>query len=124
MNRAAGSNFTKTTEFAILLGKGVATLQRQQQSSHFLSGTQSAKEFGHPFAKPLELWSWVLSAIAAPGDLILDPFAGSGTCPYACAKMGFKPLALELKEVHFNRMVLQMQEGYTKWMAPRTVKFK
>lgn len=33
----------------------------------------------HPTVKPLELMRWLVRLIAPPGDLVLDPFCGSGS---------------------------------------------
>jgi site-specific DNA-methyltransferase (adenine-specific) len=38
----------------------------------------------HPTAKPLELVEWLVRTYSNPGDLVLDPFVGSGTTLAAC----------------------------------------
>lgn len=49
----------------------------------------------HPTQKPLALLERVLAASAAPGDLVLDPFAGSGTTGVAALAAGCRFLGLE-----------------------------
>ncbi|BDG05778.1 DNA-methyltransferase [Anaeromyxobacter oryzae] len=49
----------------------------------------------HPTQKPLSLLQRVLAASAAPGDLVLDPFSGSGTTGVAALRMGCHFLGLE-----------------------------
>jgi site-specific DNA-methyltransferase (adenine-specific) len=49
----------------------------------------------HPTQKPLALLERVLAASAAPGDLVLDPFAGSGTTGVAAIAAGCRFLGLE-----------------------------
>lgn len=51
---------------------------------------------GHPCEKPLPLIRHILDISTRPGDLILDPFAGSGTTPLACLKAGRRCVAIEL----------------------------
>lgn len=41
----------------------------------------------HPTQKPLALFEWILEKYSKPGDLILDPFVGSGTTAIACKKL-------------------------------------
>jgi site-specific DNA-methyltransferase (adenine-specific) len=49
----------------------------------------------HPTQKPLALLERVLAASAAPGDLVLDPFAGSGTTGVAALRAGCRFLGVE-----------------------------
>ncbi|HET9594448.1 MAG TPA: site-specific DNA-methyltransferase [Anaeromyxobacteraceae bacterium] len=54
------------------------------------------KEQGrHPTQKPLALLERVIAASAAPGDLVLDPFCGSGTTGVAAVRAGCRFLGLE-----------------------------
>lgn len=51
--------------------------------------TQEEKKFGkHPTQKPVELLERIILASTTPGDLILDPFMGSGTTGVAALKHG------------------------------------
>lgn len=50
----------------------------------------------HPTQKPMELLERILLASTEPGDLILDPFCGSGTTGVAAAKLGRRFLGIEL----------------------------
>jgi site-specific DNA-methyltransferase (adenine-specific) len=49
----------------------------------------------HPTQKPLALLERVLEASAAPGDLVLDPFCGSGTTGVAARQAGCRFLGVE-----------------------------
>jgi site-specific DNA-methyltransferase (adenine-specific) len=49
----------------------------------------------HPTQKPVALLERVLAASAAPGDLVLDPFSGSGTTGVAALRTGCRFLGLE-----------------------------
>lgn len=49
---------------------------------------------------------------AAPGDLILDPMAGSGTTPAVCKKLGFGYTAIELSEDYAAKMARRL-DGIT-----------
>lgn len=50
----------------------------------------------HPTQKPLELVRRLVAAATAPGDLVVDPFAGSGTTLVACELLSRRWLACEL----------------------------
>jgi site-specific DNA-methyltransferase (adenine-specific) len=49
----------------------------------------------HPTQKPLALLDRVLAASASEGDLVLDPFSGSGTTGVAAVRAGCRFLGLE-----------------------------
>ena len=49
----------------------------------------------HPTQKPLALLERVLAASSSPGDLVLDPFAGSGTTGIAALRAGCRFLGIE-----------------------------
>jgi site-specific DNA-methyltransferase (adenine-specific) len=53
---------------------------------------------GHPAAYPVSLASWMCSLITKPGDIILDPFCGSGTTCVAAKKLGRRYIGIELSE--------------------------
>ena len=49
----------------------------------------------HPTQKPIALLDRVVAASAQPGDLVLDPFSGSGTTGVAAVRAGCRYLGLE-----------------------------
>lgn len=53
-------------------------------------GIKDSKEtlVAHPTQKALEVIKWCLELHSKPGDLVLDPFMGSGTTGVACALLG------------------------------------
>ena len=62
------------------------------------------KEFGkHPTQKPLEIMERLVLSSTQPGDLILDPFSGSGTTGVAAIKHGRKYIGFDI-DSSFNRL--------------------
>jgi site-specific DNA-methyltransferase (adenine-specific) len=61
------------------------------------------KDAEHPCEKPLQMVDWLVRR-ASPfeGELILDPFMGSGTTGVACINAGRKFVGIELDEGYFN----------------------
>lgn len=53
-------------------------------------------EVGHPAVFPVALPAYLMRAYGAPGDLVLDPFAGSGTSILAGEQSGVTVAATEL----------------------------
>lgn len=52
---------------------------------------------GHSAAYPLDLPVWFIKLFTAPGDLVLDPFMGSGTTGVACLQLGRRFVGVELQ---------------------------
>lgn len=64
------------------------------------------KRYGkHPTQKPEELLERIVLASTNPGDLVLDPFCGSGTTGVACARHGRGFVGFE-KESEFVKLAV------------------
>lgn len=62
----------------------------------FLATECSYKDHSAPF--PLELPEWFIKLFTKEGDIILDPFVGSGTSVIAAAKLGRNYLGIDILE--------------------------
>jgi DNA modification methylase len=54
----------------------------------------------HPTQKPPELWELSLRNHTVPGDILYDPFLGSGTAIVACENLGRKCRAVEISPAY------------------------
>ncbi len=64
---------------------------------------KSEKRFGrHPTQKPISLLLRILAAASREGDLVLDPFMGSGTTGVAAAITGRRFIGVELNEEYLD----------------------
>ena len=50
----------------------------------------------HPTQKPVKLGRWILEKYANEGDLIFDPFAGSGSFLVACKQLNYNFVGCEI----------------------------
>ncbi len=57
-----------------------------------------AEQNGHPCPKPLSWMKRVISVAADKGDVIVDPFMGSGTTLRAAKDLGLKSIGIEISE--------------------------
>ncbi len=60
------------------------------------------KRHVHPTQKPVPLLEILLNMSTNPGDLVVDPFAGSGSTIQAARNLGRNAIGIEADEVHFN----------------------
>lgn len=68
---------------------------------HLWRGMIRASEHGpryHPTQKPTALYSWILSQWTKAGDLICDPYMGSGPALVAAKDMGRRAIGIEIEE--------------------------
>ena len=68
-----------------------------------VAGTFKEREGFHGCQMPEQLLGRVVRVSSDPGDLVLDPFAGSGTTPAVAKKLGRDYLAFELSEDYAER---------------------
>jgi site-specific DNA-methyltransferase (adenine-specific) len=59
--------------------------------------TETAPQNGHPCPKPIKAWSWLLNRCCWPGELVLDPFMGSGTTLVAAKHLGRRAIGIEIE---------------------------
>ncbi len=68
---------------------------RDNGYSDKLSDTKLPRANHHPTVKPLALMRWLVRLVAREGDLVLDPFTGSGTTGVACVEEGREFVGIE-----------------------------
>ncbi len=55
-----------------------------------------AERLGYPTQKPLALLERIINASSNPGDVVLDPFSGCGTCISAAQKLGRQWIGIDI----------------------------
>ena len=56
----------------------------------------------HPTQKPVALMSYFVSVLSNPGDLVFDPFMGSGSTGVAAVTLGRRFTGIELNETYYG----------------------
>ena len=56
----------------------------------------------HPTCKPVKLMSWLITLGSREGQLVLDPFAGSGTTGVACKLLGRRFVGIEMEQEYVD----------------------
>lgn len=60
-----------------------------------------SKDTGHPWQQDLDYALWAIESLTDPGDLVLDPFMGSGTTGVACLQTGRRFIGIEKDPAYF-----------------------
>ena len=83
---------------------------------HLWNGMLKASERGesrvHPTQKPLAVMEWCLKQLTTAGEIVLDPFMGSGTTGVACAKLGRKFIGIEIEPKYFDIACRRIEAAY------------
>ena len=56
------------------------------------------KANGHPCSRSLKHFEFLVDWWSLPGEMVLDPFMGSGTTLEAAKKLGRKAIGIEIEE--------------------------
>ncbi len=94
-------------ENAILLCKGYPMLR-----GPILSSVQPWEYSGnnlHPTQKPLEGMSRLIESFAVPGEIVLDPFMGSGTTCVAAARRAHPFIGTEIVKSYFDAALQRLR---------------
>ena len=65
----------------------------------------------HPTQKPVSLMRWIIDRHTKPGDLVLDPYMGSGPIARACLDLGRRYVGVELVEDYCRIAVTRLGQG-------------
>ena len=57
---------------------------------------ETPRQNTHPTTKPIKLMTYLISLVSRPGDVVLDPFIGSGTTAIAAKMLNRKWVGIEL----------------------------
>ncbi|MFO8019962.1 MAG: DNA methyltransferase [Promethearchaeia archaeon] len=71
---------------------------RQEISEYASDSNEKEVHTLHPTQKPMALYEHLLKVSSNQGDLVLDPFAGTGTANAACRKLNRFCIAIEKNE--------------------------
>ncbi len=85
------------------------------------SGANRGPERGehwHPTQKPIEVMRWIVEAVTKPGDVVLDPYMGSGTTGVAALQAGRKFIGIEIEERWFRAAEIRIRRELDQGRLP------
>jgi site-specific DNA-methyltransferase (adenine-specific) len=68
----------------------------------------------HPAQKPLPLIAQIVRVSSRPGNLVLDPFMGSGTTLVAAKQLGRRAIGIEIEQKYCDIAIERLRQGVLK----------
>lgn len=111
---AKAPSFPRGFEYVLIFGKtrardksGVSTITKEEWIEYTnglwsFAPENKQKEYGHPAMFPVELPKRLIKMLSYEGDLVLDPFMGSGSTGVACVNTNRNFIGIELDEEYFK----------------------
>lgn len=101
--------YMKNCEYVLFLRKGKAKWIKD------IGGSKTVHQFNniignksHPTEKPVDLLSFYIQNSSEVGNIVFDPFAGSGSTCIAAKNLGRKYVGVELDRNYFDVAVKRM----------------
>ena len=110
-------------EFIIIAGKGGKEFRKEIRpdtwgKKEFLEATleiwnltPETYNYKHPALFPVQLPRRLIKLYSYPGDIVLDPFLGSGTTAVAAKELGRKFIGIEIEEKYCEIAVKRLRQG-------------
>lgn len=86
-------------------------LNRGSKATAIRSVEQCHSDSEHPCAKPLGFMRWLVDLASLTGDVVLDPFMGSGTTLRAAKDLGRKAIGIEISERYCEIAARRLGQG-------------
>lgn len=108
-----------------MLQRALSMLQRDEMDSWqrpFWSDIPGASlRNGHPAPFPLELAERLIRMYSFAGDVVVDPFAGTGTTACAAVQTGRNSISIEIEQYYVNIMKSRLQKSDGRNTVPELV---
>ena len=104
------AQFAPTHENIVFAIKGKFSFPGHRPNDLITHQKLAASQMIHPTEKPVSLLADLITAVTKPGDLIFDPFAGSGSTLVAARKTGRRFVGVELDDEYFEKARRRIEE--------------
>ena len=103
---ACGNKYLSDTEYLVFArDPGVKLYGSYETKRKFWvtpANVKDKKAYGHPTVKPLDIIETLVMNSSREGDVVLDPFMGSGTTAAACIRTGRRYLGFEIRGDYYD----------------------
>ncbi|MCJ7624625.1 MAG: site-specific DNA-methyltransferase [Anaerolineaceae bacterium] len=94
----------------IRLPKNVFSIANTNSNDFFFRTCKERGIIPHPARMPLELSNFFIEFLTDPGDIVLDPFAGSNTTGFCAEKLSRRWISIEAKEDYGKQSIIRFED--------------
>lgn len=105
------AGYSANWESIIYTNKGRRALLGPRPRSIYRYDWSGTRDPVHPTVKPIGLLQWLIVKSAAEGEVIIDPFMGSGTTLRAAKDLRRKAIGIEIEESYCEIAARRMAQG-------------
>jgi 16S rRNA G966 N2-methylase RsmD len=91
------------------------------KSPSSLSGNHISEKNGHPCPKPIEWINWAMQMGSVEGELVVDPFGGSGTTARAAKDLGRRAIIIEKEEQYCEIAVARLAQDVLQFFPQNAI---
>ena len=100
------NKYLSDTEYIVFIRKGAAVYGNYATKKKYFIQSRVSNDikhlWKHPTIKPLNIVETFIINSSKPGDVVLDPFIGSGTTAIACIRQQRKYIGYEINTDYYN----------------------
>ena len=100
-NATPNMYYMNAYENILMLRKGKAKYINDMGTTNLIS-IKNVKKKWHPTEKPVELMEILIENSTSKGDVVLDPFMGSGSTGVACKELGREFIGIEIDKKYYD----------------------
>lgn len=104
--------YMKRTEFILMLRKGRGHYINDIGTSNVFTYPNVLGNKLHPTEKPVELMRDLIINSTNEGDIVLDPFMGSGSTCLACKQTGREYVGIEIEQKYYDIAVKRLNSEF------------
>ncbi|KAF5426000.1 site-specific DNA-methyltransferase (cytosine-N4-specific) [Candidatus Methanomarinus sp.] len=93
------------------LPKNVFSIANTKSNDFFLKNCREKNIMPHPARMPLELANFFINFLTDPGDIVLDPFAGSNTTGFCSEKLSRRWISIETEIEYGKQSVIRFEDS-------------
>jgi len=101
--------------------KQIARVPADDQSQHFVVPDEEGNRHGHPTEKPVHLMRHYITNSSQPGQVVIDPFMGTGSTGVAALLEGRRFIGIEKDERWFEVARKRLEEAAVRGVQIRMI---
>lgn len=113
-----GTAFLNKVELAFLCSNGKLDkkiINRKEFNADYIiqnnMNINSKGSWNHIAQRPVELYGTLIKGFTKPGDIVLDPFMGSGTTAEACILTDRQYIGIEIDKIYYEKILKRIKEA-------------